>query len=611
MPKLSGQLVTRAEGDVPSFEGCRIEVVFGDRAGGRDRPSAISDEAGRFTLEWPDDQDIGDTVGFVVSSPAGRVIGKTEIPTSDLEDAIKIEVEGLEADPPEPLPPEPPPPGPPMTSNVRGQTTVEAAFQFNSAVRNVLTENLKPLRAEAEAIATRVDTAFATFAPTALSEDELRVRNFVEPGTDPSEVLGGIIKDRTRAIGSEDTSHTLTLRDSDDLKNLMTEAPGGAGDRHIDLHELIGFINGKLSSGSVGTEALFSQCEAEVEAEARVVALETPPAAGNGNGAPGGNGAGPGSLDADQLVKDSVNVQMHSATAPEARLEYGSMPLIPNTANQDGVQSGILQTFDLRPGASDVTSYHDFHTLQIAFPHVWSRIFDGQLESLGRELYHEYVKLKDFSGSEGDDLEVSTIGDLRALMDEVRKLSQVVQTDIPRDLRGGSGASQGRTQGSDDFREGVKDFVYVATGGVAWLLDAALAEFGKLFQKPIIHWEEFPGPWPPRGDKIYVSYDAAPAGTAEVALKTDSNSHLKSIEFQPWDDGKRTFVHAKPPLSISNAGQIELVTMTISPSLLDRGVLEFDSEESSAADIRGRYVLGDLASKLSDGTRVTFYWTDG
>ena len=75
------------------------------------------------------------------------------------------------------------------------------------------------------------------------------------------------------------------------------------------------------------------------------------------------------------------------------------MPRIPNTADDDAVQSRILETFELRPGASDVTSYHDFHTLQIAFQHVWTRIFDGELESLGRELYREYVKLKDFSGS--------------------------------------------------------------------------------------------------------------------------------------------------------------------------------------------------------------------
>jgi hypothetical protein len=604
--KLSGQLVTHAEGDAPSFEGCRVEALFDDRPpDDPDTPSAVSDAAGRFEMVFPEGEIRSDTVRFVVSSPDGRSLGETEVKTAALRDSITIEVEGLDAEPPAP-------PAPAPNQDVPGRTAVESAFRFNTAFRDVITENLKPLRAESEAIATRVDAAFATFAPTALSEDELQIRHFVEPGADPGDSLEDIIKERARTLGSDDSPHTLTLRDGDDLKSLITEAPGGgAGDRHIDLHDLVGFINGKLSGGSVGTEALFSQCEAEVEAEARVAALEQPSAAGNGNGAPAGNGAPPGSLDADQLVKDSVNIQMHSATAPEARLEYGSMPSIPNTANQDGVQSGILQTFELRPGASDVTSYHDFHTLQIAFPHVWSRIFDGQLESLGRELFREYVKLKDFSGSESDDLEVSTIGDLRALMDEVRKLSQVVETDIPSDLRGGGSAPTGGTKGSDTYKDIVKGVVYVATGGVAWLLDAALKEFSRIGQKPIIKWDEFPGPWPPRGDKIYVSFGVAPPGQVDIVLKTEPDSRLKILEYEPWDPGSGSFGHSTDPkMRVSNAGHIESVTITLRASQLDAGVLEFASEESSASDIRGRYVLGDLASSLKDGTQVTFYWRD-
>ena len=56
-------------------------------------------------------------------------------------------------------------------------------------------------------------------------------------------------------------------------------------------------------------------------------------------------------------------------------------------------------TFFAGKVTTDVPSYHDFHTLQIAFQHVWTEIFDGQLTSLGRDLYGEYVKLKDFSAS--------------------------------------------------------------------------------------------------------------------------------------------------------------------------------------------------------------------
>ena len=73
-------------------------------------------------------------------------------------------------------------------------------------------------------------------------------------------------------------------------------------------------------------------------------------------------------------------------------------------------------------------------------------IFDAQLENLGRDLYREYVKLKDFSGATGPDLTVGSADDLRRLMDEVKKLSQIVQDDIPDDLRGNGSTNNDRRE---------------------------------------------------------------------------------------------------------------------------------------------------------------------
>ena len=63
------------------------------------------------------------------------------------------------------------------------------------------------------------------------------------------------------------------------------------------------------------------------------------------------------------------------------------------------------------------------------------REFDGELEKLGRDLYREYVRLKDYGVSTAD-LEISTADDLHRLIDEVRKLSQWVEDETPRELRG-------------------------------------------------------------------------------------------------------------------------------------------------------------------------------
>jgi hypothetical protein len=197
-------------------------------------------------------------------------------------------------------------------------------------------------------------------------------------------------------------------------------------------------------------------------------------------------------------------------------------------------------------------------------------------------------------------------------MEEVRKLSQIVDEDIPGDLRGNGGIpTSSGNKSREEFEKDIKTVVGVATGGVTWFLEWALEELSKIGKKPIIRWEDFPGPWAPRQDKIYVTFvaDAAPAGFVEVVLRTDNGSHIKIIEFQPWDPATNQFVHGP---RTSNIGHPEGGTFTVPvrTSEIGSAVLQFASEETSAADTPGRYVLGDLAQKLKDRTRVTFYWKD-
>lgn len=601
--QISGRLIV-ASGERQPFEGCRVEAIFDATRSRRSlAPTAHCDATGAFTLLLPDHEELPwETIRFVALSPTGRRIGEREFVVADLGDDVTIDVEPFDSTPPPEIPATP------------EHVAVRGIFESDAAFRRTLTENLGPLRAESDAVAHRVERAFASFSTTALSADGLDARHYVAPDADPGEVLDKVITEGAQALESAGHKRTMTLRKSAGLDGIMKEADAGGGaGSHVDVNDLIQFINTK-SRGSITTEPAYTRCRAEMDAEAILATVEKAPVVGNGNG----NGAvalgqGPASAlrDVDQLVKESVNLQMHSATSPEARLDYGSMPLIPNAADADKTQKGILQTFELRPGASDVTQYHDFHTLQIAFQHVWTRIFDEQLTSLGRDLYREYVKLKDFSGATGPDLTVSTADDLRRLMAEVTKLSRIVQDDIPPELQNG-GTSNKDTKGSDDLKrdiqKGVEIAAGIASGGLTWILDLAIKEFSKAGNKPIIRWEDFPGPWGNRTDKIHLTVlnNVVPVGHVEIVLKTDYGSHRKIIEFEPLDQRTNQIVHGP---RISTAGDGSLSTMALSTSQIATGVLEFASEETTAYDL-GRYVLADLPARLKDGTRVTFYWRD-
>jgi hypothetical protein len=598
--ELPGRLTSRT-GDHPTFEGFRIEAFVGGR------PLAVPtsvpcDEAGNFTLLLPDVPEIGDKpVKLVVTSLAGDVIREMEVMVTDLERPITMELDEL--DPTSPMPGERPTPAP--------DGVVSGRFRNSAALRSTLTENLRPLRVESQAIAARVDKAFEGFDPSPFSADERSRRHHVRYGADPIRTLENVMTTGVDTIRSSDVERTIALRATPELKGLIQELPEGTDPGHgvVELGHLIDYVSRKAAGSALVTEPAYAACNAELEADRIIDAVESPAGAANADGGAAPAASNVEELDADQLVEGSVRVQMDSATSPEARLAFGSMPKIPNDADSDAAQKGILQTFEVRPGASDVTSYHDFHTLQIAFAHVWSQVFDGQLTRLGRELYQEYVKLKAFVGSDEEDIRISTVDDLTRLMEAITKLSQTVQTEIPSDLYDHEGPSEETnrpTSVTKVMSDVAKGGVAVLTGGVSLAIEWAINEISRIGQKTVIRWQDFPGPFPPRTDTIEVSFDynVAPADTVELRLKTDPNSSWRGIELQWWDEDAGKFQHGP---GLSNGGHVYDVTLAAATSLLPIGVLVFSSEQTTGNN-RERYLLRDLTQKLVEGTRVTFYW---
>jgi len=499
----------------------------------------------------------------------------------------------------------PPPDTEPGVETPQGDA-VDALFRTDAAVRHAIAKNLKTRRGESDAIAARVTSAWK-FDPKLLAPEEVTKPNYVAPGADASEVQHAVVLKGVDMLRSATTRRGMSFRQS-----------AGLSEGTVELGSLVALINEKTNGSTLAAEPTYTACKAELEAETILEVVESK----SGNQNDDLEDAGDSSSDAAetrQFVNAAVNRQMTSATSPETRLVYGSIPTIPNSADSDKVQSSLLQTFQLRPGASDVTSYHDFNTLQIAFEHVWTRIFDGQLESLGQELYREYVKLKDFSGSGQPDLVVGSYGDLRRLIDEVRKLSQIVQEDLPRDLRGDSTQEEQRDPVDKVLDDVGRGGLAVATGGLSELARWLLRELSSAGQKPILNWSQVDsrGFSLPNGfGRIIASFtNNAPTGYVQMRLET-GRSNVKIMEFQPWSAGQGKFLNHMNGNDlrnyVSNAGHPDPYTtgwITVPANAVGSGVIEFASEQSTGFNL-GRYVLAGLEEKLLDGWQVNFMWTD-
>jgi hypothetical protein len=478
---------------------------------------------------------------------------------------------------------------------------IDAAFNQRAGLKQALTTNLAPAAAASAIVVARAKTAFEKFNPSQYSETELANRNHVAVATDPSEMLNSVVKRYVDSGSASTRAGAMTIRADGDLATIKN---GNV----IPLDSLLDYLGAQQTrSYSFAASSALAACYAQSQAQALVASIGADPSGG------GDNGDEPkpvAAKDVTQIVSDTVNLQMATATSPEMKLSYA---VIPNDSGSG--QTDLLQTFELRPDPTNVTSYHDFTTLQIAFEHVWTQMFDSQLASVGMQLYQEYVHLKDLSGSAAPDPTIDTLDDLAGLMTEIRSLSQFVQITTPSTLGvTNSDAPASADSVGNDLAQGA---AAVLTGGVSVLFEAAFNAFATSGQKPLIAWNDLKtgDPLPSHSDHIVASfeYSVVQAGFVQFALKTDTDSSLKQVAFQYWDQASNKFSNLfsasnKNMGSTNDPDGYKDTSPSIPLNLIQTGCFEFDSQEDPVG-LTGRYTLGNLSEQLVDGSRVTFYWS--
>lgn len=520
---------------------------------------------------------------------------------------------------------------------------ISEIFRTDESVRESVATNLKERAVASQAVAEQAKAAFADFSPSRFSPAERDRTTYLAPGDDLVEVMRTTVTDGVDAMRESRTQPTLRLIVTDDLRALLNtgdsnsdnnNGDGGDGDTTsdtlgtIDVGKLYDYIAGKPgTSFAEGNEPAFTACAAQFEAERLLAEIEgepgdTPPAADR---ADGDEDTAPGGADGDAaaaLAEEQVTQQMSTTTSPEGPLLFN----VPQRSDQE-TRNKAVETFELRDGPSDVTAYHDFTALQIAFAHVWTEIFDGRLRSLGEELYNEYVKLKVFAGADdGDDRSISTLDDLNRLIGDIRELSRTVQDDLPPDLQpaGGAAGAVGAPAGSGDLGAVVRtafDPASVVTDAIkddtiraiVNPVGAAFDALGALFAgKQQLTWASFPGPLPVGNDVITVSVEqnVTEPGTVAIALRNSPEaSWWKGIHFREFDATNalvNEFKISNDPRDTDVWSAESYNVLPLYTPQVEKAVLEFG--KAAVLGIQTGF-LDRLGEKLKDRTRVTFMWT--
>jgi hypothetical protein len=517
-------------------------------------------------------------------------------------------------------------------------SAIDTLFTTDDRVRDALTTRLKERSEASDAVAKRAVDAFENFTASRRSEEERAQPQYFAAGDDLTHAHKAVITEGVAAMRKSDVNRSMTIRpgESEKLKALIDEngADGDSLAGTMDLQALVSYVNSTSSAGiSLNATPEFTSCQAEVEAERRLKAVEAPPkthrTSRNGGSSDSDEGTGTGKP--AEFVRANVKKQMGTATSPESELSYA----VPGRTDRERLQEDeqeklqkSIETFELRNGPSDVTSYHDFNTLQIAFQSVWTEVFDGQLTALGQELFQECVKLKEFAGLEGKHRDIDTIDDLRDLMNEVRSLSRFTQEEIPWQPRAttpADGVSVNSTS-AVDFTKTLLDPASVVTDAIGDKTVAAIVDplgaaidfvSDLLADKRPITWASFPGPFnelPAPHDYIFADFqeNAVAAGEVEIVLKdaTGASKPWKGLGLYEFDETGKLLNTWK----ISNWKDDNDVwdkqsyyRLPLYTPQIKYGLIEFDTEITLGIH-HGFFLLGNLDQKIKDRTRVTFTW---
>ncbi len=499
------------------------------------------------------------------------------------------------------------------------RATVDAVFRREQLVTDSIKENLRPRTLASDAIAERARKAFKDFSPSSYSADERARRTYLSPADDLAKTLDGVAKESARGLKKADRSRGVRLTRTPALDELIKQKNGSSAGTigHLDL---VDYVMERLGTSPSLVAAVRSEataaCNVEDEAEKRLTEIENgrpaQPSAHAGADRHQGHdgGSGDGDVSTKELVKAKVGLLMDTVVSPEHPIRIDP----PERTAGDDVSQGSIQTFELRDGPADVTSYHDFSSLQIAFQHVWTELFDTELEALGKELYQEYVRLKDFSGlDDGKDDPISTVDDLARLIGEVKELSKLTQDELPAGSTG-DGTSRNVPVGTRDLRDDPlykaltgsfigNDAAEIALNPVGFGIDLLANLFAGLTR---ITWGFLEDGHLPGGIDILtatIDENAVTAGTVEIVLTTSASAGTwKGVDFTELDTNGRPVDVRK----ISNHPN-ETNTMRLATHRVKNGVLAFGKEITFGIH-KAQYLLTDLDEKLEDRSRVTFNW---
>ncbi|KAF5431598.1 hypothetical protein C5S39_05405 [Candidatus Methanophagaceae archaeon] len=315
-------------------------------------------------------------------------------------------------------------------------SSLDESFAFDDAVETKINERIKTHLPKANAITQEAVKAFSNFIPSKVSAEIRKEITYLAQSDDLKVAQETIINEDLKQMEQIPTKHGFSVSLSDkDINELgLVKADDGTVSGTPQADKVMDYIDNRMQQTDLYANSdLLTDCKVKKEAEKVINQITNPDDSDSSTVAETvtseeSNELETTDLTLDQLVKDKVALQMEHATSPEANLKFG----ISDRATQGDITEAA-NTFKLSGGPADVTAYHDFYDLQIAFRHVWTELFDKELITQGKKVFAELAKYRDDYDAESiKDDTVNSAEQLKQLMNNLKDVSLQIAGEDPR-----------------------------------------------------------------------------------------------------------------------------------------------------------------------------------
>lgn len=298
------------------------------------------------------------------------------------------------------------------------------SFAQQDRLREALDRRRARRLKRARAAAAEAETFFARLSLSSVAPATRRMPTYLAPSDDLAESARMLAEHGLQARRQRPQRVMRLLAPGERLQELrLPDSPAGTVRRSLVLDHINRLLGGPpyVRGGSP-----LPPCREERAVDGVIAGLAQAEGAGGAAGeeeAPAA-AAPPMDVSADAFVRAAL-----------LSLPGGATDSDPSRRPALADVHAALRDFALQAGPADVTSFHEFHDLQIAFEHVWTEVFDEYVPRLGKFLYEFVATRVQFPPAAGAGPE--TVEDLQRYLDTVAALAaqQSVLEDVPQEVR--------------------------------------------------------------------------------------------------------------------------------------------------------------------------------